>query len=67
MMGGVWIKKHLGISSFLSFKKKRRDSLGMPIAKKIIEGHRGEIHIKSQPAKGIEVIVSLSVKQQTAK
>lgn len=39
----------------------------MPIPKKIIEGHKGEIRIKSQPAKGIEVIVSLSVKQQTAK
>ena len=43
-------------------RKSSGTGLGMPIAKKIIEGHKGKILIKSQPARGTEVIVSLPAK-----
>jgi len=40
-------------------KKGSGTGLGMSIARKIIEGHEGEISIKSQPGKGTEVTVRL--------
>ena len=40
-------------------KKSAGTGLGMPIAKKIIEGHDGTIDIKSHPGDGTQVIVSL--------
>ncbi len=40
-------------------KKSGGTGLGMPIAKKIIEAHKGKIDIYSQPGKGTEVTVSL--------
>ncbi len=40
-------------------KKSTGTGLGMSIAKKIIEGHNGKIHIKSQPGLGTEVIIEL--------
>ncbi len=36
--------------------------IGMAIAKKIIEGHRGKISITSQPEKGAEIIITLPKK-----
>jgi len=40
-------------------KKKTGTGLGMAIAKKIIDGHHGEIHIASQPDMGTEVTIAL--------
>ncbi len=40
-------------------KKSAGTGLGMPIAKKIIEGHDGKIDIKSHPGDGTQVIISL--------
>ncbi len=46
---------------FVPFYTKKRDGsgLGMPIAKKIIEGHRGKIRISSKPGQGTEVVIDL--------
>ncbi len=46
---------------FVPFYTKKRDGtgLGMPIAKKIIEGHQGKIHINSKPGRGTEVVIEL--------
>jgi len=48
---------------FIPFYTRKRDGtgLGMPIAKKIIEGHRGKIHVASTPEHGTEVIIELPV------
>ncbi len=43
-------------------KKSSGTGLGMAIAKKIIEGHKGKIHIASQPNIGTEVIIKLPLK-----
>ncbi|MDA8084931.1 MAG: HAMP domain-containing sensor histidine kinase [Nitrospiraceae bacterium] len=61
---GAGMDKETRESLFIPFftKKSTGTGLGMPIAKKIIEGHKGEIRVKSQPAKGTEVIVSLPAK-----
>ncbi|HSW64083.1 MAG TPA: HAMP domain-containing sensor histidine kinase [Dissulfurispiraceae bacterium] len=40
-------------------KKTGGTGLGMPIAKKIIDGHKGIIRIDSQPGKGTEVTIVL--------
>ncbi len=40
-------------------KKSSGSGLGMPIAKKIIEGHKGKILIDSKPGRGTKVGVSL--------
>ncbi len=58
---GSGIEKKVLENIFAPFYTKKRDGtgLGMPIAKKIIEGHRGEIHISSKPGQGTEVIVEL--------
>ncbi len=40
-------------------KKSYGTGLGMAIAKKIIEGHHGEIHVKSKEKRGTEFIVAL--------
>ncbi len=40
-------------------KKAEGTGLGMSIAKKIIEGHGGDIRINSQPGTGTEVVVRL--------
>ncbi len=53
---------------FVPFYTKKRDGtgLGMPIAKKIIEGHQGKIHVNSKPGQGTEVVIELpcSLKKQ---
>jgi len=46
---------------FIPFYTKKRggSGLGMAIAKKIIEGHRGKIRIESKPQRGTEIIIEL--------
>jgi len=39
--------------------KKAGTGLGMPIVKKIVEGHQGRIRILSQPGRGTEVFIAL--------
>jgi signal transduction histidine kinase len=41
--------------------KRSGTGLGMPIAKKIIEGHNGSINIESRPGKGTNAIIRLPV------
>ena len=40
-------------------KKSSGTGLGMALAKKIIEGHKGEIHMKSRKGSGTEVLIKL--------
>lgn len=40
-------------------KKSKGTGLGMPIAKKIIEGHQGKIHINSHLGQGTEITIEL--------
>ncbi|NWG04226.1 MAG: HAMP domain-containing histidine kinase [Syntrophaceae bacterium] len=49
---------------FTPFYSRKNDGfgLGMPIAKKIIEGHKGNIWIDSQPGIGTEVTIRLPYK-----
>ena len=46
---------------FIPFYTKKRDGtgLGLPIAKKIIEEHRGNIRISSKPGEGTKAVVEL--------
>src|SRR5262249_54151199 len=39
--------------------KSRGLGLGLPYARKVIEQHRGEIHISSKPGQGTRVIIRL--------
>jgi signal transduction histidine kinase len=43
-------------------KKKEGTGLGMPIAKKVVEAHKGEIHVESKPGEGTEVRIELPYK-----
>jgi signal transduction histidine kinase len=43
-------------------KKKEGTGLGMPIAKKVIESHKGKIHIDSKLGVGTEVRIELPYK-----
>lgn len=43
-------------------KKKEGTGLGMPIAKKVVEAHKGEIHVVSNPGTGTEVRIELPYK-----
>jgi signal transduction histidine kinase len=58
---GSGMEKKIIDNIFVPFYTKKRDGtgLGMPIAKKIIEGHRGEIHISSKPGEGTAVVIEL--------
>jgi two-component system, NtrC family, sensor histidine kinase HydH len=40
-------------------KKSSGSGLGMPIAKKVIDGHRGKIQISSKPGQGTEITIVL--------
>jgi two-component system sensor histidine kinase HydH len=40
-------------------KKSGGTGLGMPIAKKIIEGHQGKIYVDSKPGRGTEITMRL--------
>jgi len=46
--------------------KDQGSGLGLPIVKKIIEGHGGTIHIEKGEKKGVQVIVTLPMKPQEA-
>jgi len=58
---GLGIEKKNIENIFVPFYTKKRGGtgLGMPIAKKIIEGHRGKIHISSKPGEGTAVVIDL--------
>ncbi len=66
---GVGIDRQTLENVFVPFytKKSTGTGLGMPISKKIIEGHRGRIHIESKPEKGTEVIIRLPRKVMAEK
>jgi signal transduction histidine kinase len=61
---GAGMDKETLKNIFIPFytRKSSGTGLGMPLAKKIIEGHKGKILIESQLARGTEVIVSLPAK-----
>lgn len=40
-------------------KKSAGTGLGMSIAQKIVEGHKGKIHISSRPGEGTEIMIEL--------
>lgn len=63
---GAGIDRETRESLFVPFftKKSTGTGLGMPTAKKIIEGHDGEIHVESQPGKGTQIIIGLPVKRK---
>jgi len=58
---GVGMDKEVLENVFVPFytKKKKGTGLGMPIVKKIVEGHSGEIAILSHAGQGTEVIIKL--------
>ncbi len=43
-------------------KKKEGTGLGMPIAKKVVEAHKGKIYVDSKPGDGTEVMIELPYK-----
>ncbi|MFH1703882.1 MAG: HAMP domain-containing sensor histidine kinase [Nitrospirota bacterium] len=48
-------------------KKSGGTGLGLPIAKKIIEGHKGKIRIDSKPGAGTEVIIEFLYRKEVEK
>jgi signal transduction histidine kinase len=54
---------------FVPFYTKKRGGtgLGMPIAKKIIEGHQGKMRINSKPGQGTEVTIVLPYEEKGAR
>ncbi len=66
---GSGMEKKILENIFVPFYTKKRDGtgLGMPIAKKVIEGHRGKIQVSSKPGQGTEVAIELPhLKRQRA-
>ena len=43
-------------------KKKEGTGLGMPIAQKVVEAHKGKILVKSKPGAGTEIMIELPYK-----
>ena len=43
-------------------KKKEGTGLGMPIAKKVVDAHKGKIYVFSKPGEGTEVRIKLPYK-----
>jgi len=39
--------------------KDKGSGLGLPIVKKIVEGHGGNVRVENGPEKGVQVIVTL--------
>lgn len=62
---GVGMNKETVENLFVPFysNKSNGTGLGMPIAKKIIEGHEGTIDIESHPGTGTEVLIRLPYRQ----
>jgi len=62
---GSGIDKETLENIFTSFytKKSGGTGLGMSIAKKIIEGHKGKISVDSYPGRGTEATIELSYKR----
>jgi signal transduction histidine kinase len=58
---GAGMDKETLENLFIPFftKKSAGTGLGMPAAKKIIEGHDGKIRIESRPGKGTQIIILL--------
>lgn len=52
-------------SSLLQSSKTKGTGLGLPLVARIIEAHRGELKLESQPTQGTTVIVSLPVETQS--
>ncbi|SFI67531.1 HAMP domain-containing sensor histidine kinase [Thermoflavimicrobium dichotomicum] len=50
-----------------SRSRKSGSGIGLAIVKKIVEIHRGEIHVKSKPGQGSTFIVTLPLKQSRRK
>jgi signal transduction histidine kinase len=48
---------------FHTSKKKAGIGLGLPITKKIVELHSGQIIVQSEPPKGADFIVTLPIKK----
>lgn len=63
---GLGMDKETLENIFIPFytKKSTGTGLGMPIAKKIIEGHQGKLHVISQPGKGTEIVIELPYKRK---
>ena len=61
---GSGMEKETLENVFIPFYSKKNDGtgLGMPIAKKIIEAHQGDIFIDSEPNIGTEVTIKLPYK-----
>jgi len=58
---GSGMEKNVLEEIFVPFYTKKRDGtgLGLPIVKKIIEGHQGNIRISSKPGEGTKAVVEL--------
>ncbi|MDA8239297.1 MAG: HAMP domain-containing sensor histidine kinase [Nitrospiraceae bacterium] len=58
---GAGMDKETLENIFIPFytKKSSGTGLGMPIARKIVEGHRGKINITSKPGQGTEITIEI--------
>lgn len=65
---GSGMDKEMLENVFLPFysKKSGGTGLGLPIAKKVVEGHMGRIRIDSKPAAGTEVTITLPYRPEGA-
>jgi len=54
-------QRRRAFTSLLSTTKAKGTGLGLAIVGRVIEAHRGKVHIKSRPAKGTTVSVLLPV------
>jgi two-component system, NtrC family, sensor histidine kinase HydH len=63
---GSGMDKSILENIFVPFYTKKRGGtgLGMPIVKKIIEGHQGEIHISSKSGRGTDVVIDLPLNNE---
>ncbi|MEW6108838.1 MAG: HAMP domain-containing sensor histidine kinase [Nitrospirota bacterium] len=63
---GAGMDREILENVFIPFytKKRKGTGLGMPIAKKVIEAHSGEISIESKVGSGTEVVIKLPYKPE---